>query len=87
MTSRVKKRAMLYLKTAEPLGSRKAFTSIGPASSKSEKSHVSSKFASAVNGQGGSNFAAAKNSHASCNFDAAKNVRLAAILLQRKTIM
>ena len=54
---------------------------------KSEKSHVSSKFASAVNGQGGSNFAAAKNSHASCNFDAAKNVRLAAILLQRKTVM
>ena len=53
----------------------------------SEKSHVRSKFASAVNGQGGSNFAAAKNSHASCNFDAAKNVRLAAILLQRKTIM
>ena len=54
---------------------------------KVKKSHVSSKFASAVNGQGGSNFAAAKNSHASCNFDAAKNVRLAAILLQRKTIM
>ena len=29
LTSRVKKRAMFYLKKAEPLGSRKAFTSIG----------------------------------------------------------